>query len=110
MFELNLDILSVFKYQSYILLSCNKIHCKMVKHHVWSMNDINLARDLFKVWRKLCMEHVVGAGHLMDDILRHGLQDVYWCYKFECKVNAYMRTSRNKNHYLYDVSFALYYT
>lgn len=120
MTHIKVDFSSKLIHIGLVLVNIGRLYYSYSRTHGWSINDINIARDLFKVWRKLSiehggqrqsvLEHVVGAGHLMDDILRHGPQDVYWCYKFEREVSAYMRTSRNTNHYLYDVSFALYYT
>lgn len=36
-----------------------------------------------------------GSGELLDDILRHGLHDRYWCYMFERLVKAYSKIKTN---------------
>ena len=37
-----------------------------------------------------------GSGELLDDVLRHGCHDVYWCYAFERQVSTYMGITTNQ--------------
>ncbi|KAL3691476.1 hypothetical protein R1sor_005127 [Riccia sorocarpa] len=41
------------------------------------------------------LDHVVGAGELLDDIYRHGPSHVYWCYTFERMVAQYNKVKPN---------------
>jgi len=93
MIDIQVDFTSKLIHIGLLLVNIGRLYYSYSRTHGWSMDDIGKARELFRAWRKVSMEHggprqsvlehVVGAGHLMDDILRHGPQDVYWCYKFE---------------------------
>ncbi|KAL3696208.1 hypothetical protein R1sor_010284 [Riccia sorocarpa] len=44
------------------------------------------------------LEHVAGAGHMVDDIIRHGPSNVYWSYGFERLVAGYNKVkTKNRN-------------
>lgn len=38
----------------------------------------------------------VGNGELLDDILRHGSHDIFWCFQHERKVSSYLNIKTNK--------------
>jgi hypothetical protein len=35
---------------------------------------------------------------MLDDVVRHGLHDLYWCYRFERSVSAYKSVKTNRKH------------
>ena len=102
-----------------VLVKLGRLYFTHSRTHGWTPDTIEVARSLFTNWWKLVidnggynesiLEHVVGSGHLMDDILRHGPQDVHWIYKFEREVKNYMAVAPITNSYLYDVTFTLYH-
>ncbi|KAL3696392.1 hypothetical protein R1sor_010468 [Riccia sorocarpa] len=44
------------------------------------------------------LDHVAGAGELLDDVRRHGPSHVYWCYSFERLVSSYNKIKTNSRH------------
>ena len=56
----------------------------------WTIEEMNIIQWLFQYWQVLLeellgpngrpLEHVVRAGHLLQDIQRFGHSDVYWCF------------------------------
>lgn len=36
-----------------------------------------------------------GSGEMLDDVLRHGPHDLYWCYRFERNVSSYKSVKTN---------------
>jgi len=38
------------------------------------------------------------SGKMLDDALRHGLHDLYWCYIFERSVSSYKSIKTNQKH------------
>ncbi|MCO5591017.1 hypothetical protein L7F22_044993 [Adiantum nelumboides] len=53
------------------------------------------------------LEHVAGNGELLDDVMRHGLHDRYWCYIFERLVKIY--SSIKTNNIQDEASFVQFY-
>ena len=100
------------------LVNIGRLYYTFTRTHSWNIQTIQNARYLFGTWQRLViehggfnesiLEHIVGVGHLVDDILRHGPQDVHWVYKFEGEVRNYMETTKNTNSYFYNVTFTLY--
>ena len=43
-----------------------------------------------------CILFDAGSGELLDDVLRHGCHNVYWCYAFERQVSTYMGITTNQ--------------
>lgn len=46
-----------------------------------------------------CSNHencFVGSGELLDDILRHGGHDIFWCYSFESEVSNVINILSNQ--------------
>ncbi|KAI5064767.1 hypothetical protein GOP47_0019462 [Adiantum capillus-veneris] len=72
----------------------------------WTKESIKIMQSLFSSWRVRSeeffgpksspLEHIAGNGELLDDIIRHGSHDVYWCYIFERMVSIYMGVKTNK--------------
>ncbi|MCO5605577.1 hypothetical protein L7F22_059760 [Adiantum nelumboides] len=70
-----------------------------------SCGDMQAIRTLLQSWRvwkeewhganSSPLEHVTGSGDLLDDILSHGLHDLYWCYMVERLVKAYSAIKTN---------------
>jgi hypothetical protein len=116
--HIKVDFDSDFVKASLVLVLIARLYFSYTRVYGWTLKTIQLARELFQVWRKFSigydgfnssiLEHAVGAAHLMDDVIRHGPHDVYWCYQFEREVSSYMQTAKNTNSYLYDVTFTLY--
>ncbi|KAL3686596.1 hypothetical protein R1sor_009170 [Riccia sorocarpa] len=44
------------------------------------------------------LDHVAGAGELLDDVRRHGPSHVYRCYSFERLVSSYNKIKTNSRH------------
>jgi len=42
------------------------------------------------------LEHVVGAGHILEDVRHFGHSDVYWCFPFEQEVQKYQNIKTNQ--------------
>ena len=71
----------------------------------WIVGEIKYARDVFKHWQVILestlgpngrpLEHVAGAGHLLDDIKRFGHFNVYWCFVHKREVQKYLNISTN---------------
>lgn len=51
---------------------------------------------------------LAGAGHVLDDILRHGNHDVFWCYEFEQEVRTYKGIKTNNKDF--EATFTAFYT
>ncbi|KAL3680966.1 hypothetical protein R1sor_023922 [Riccia sorocarpa] len=51
------------------------------------------------------LEHVVGAGHMVDDIIRHGPSNVYWSYGFERLVAGYNKVKTNNRNMEHSFTF-----
>lgn len=49
----------------------------------------------------------LGAGHIFEDIIRHGSHDVYWCYQFEREVSSYVNINTNNRDN--ETSYTLYF-
>jgi hypothetical protein len=41
------------------------------------------------------LEHVVGTGHILDDVRRFGHSDVYWCFLHKQEVQMYQHICTN---------------
>ena len=41
------------------------------------------------------LEHVAGAGHILEDVFRFGHSDVYWCFPYEREVQKYQNIYSN---------------
>ena len=39
---------------------------------------------------------VVENGEILDDVLRHGSHDIFWCFRHERKVSSYVNIKTNK--------------
>jgi hypothetical protein len=84
----------------------------------WIRDDINIVRQLFVYWRLMTedaygpngkpLEHVVGAGHILDDVERFGHNDVFWCFSFEREVQKYQKILTNQQNT--EPSFIKYYS
>ncbi|KAL3694215.1 hypothetical protein R1sor_007866 [Riccia sorocarpa] len=71
----------------------------------WTEDMVNKCYMLFTSWRirheegvgasGSILDHVAGAGELLDDVHRHGPSHVYWCYAFERLVSAYNKIKTN---------------
>lgn len=57
----------------------------------------------------ICKFYVyAGMGEIFDDIIRHGMHDVFWCYAFERMVSTYVNiSSNNRNN---EISYVKYHT
>lgn len=74
----------------------------------WTSADLRILRQLFQTWQILSedlygpkgrpLEHVVGATHILEDILRFGHSDVYWCFPYEREVQRYQNIHSNDKH------------
>jgi hypothetical protein len=72
----------------------------------WTEDDLNIVQLLFQKWRIYSealdgpngrpLEHVVGAGHILEDVRRFGHSDVYWCFPFEREVQKYQNIKTNQ--------------
>ena len=59
---------------------------------------------LLKLLSKFCSYNVhwksnllcIGYGELLDDVIRHGPHDLYWCYWFERNVSSYKSIKTNQ--------------
>ena len=38
----------------------------------------------------------IGSGELLDDVVRHGCHDVFWCYPFKREVSKFMNIRSNQ--------------
>ncbi|KAI5059377.1 hypothetical protein GOP47_0025696 [Adiantum capillus-veneris] len=73
----------------------------------WTQDDISVCRSLLLSWRILSeewegpnsspLEHVAGNGEMLNDILRHGSHDCFWCFSFERCVLVYLSIPTNNN-------------
>ncbi|MCO5569490.1 hypothetical protein L7F22_023203 [Adiantum nelumboides] len=87
------------------------------RDHGWSFNNIEATKKILQSWRvrkdgyrgatSSPLEHVAGNGELLDDVLRHGLHDRFWCYIFERLVKAY--SSIKTNNLNNEASFVQFY-
>lgn len=72
----------------------------------WSTESMSCVRTLLLSWRvrteellgtnSYPLEHVAGNGEILDDVCRHGMHDIYWCYGFERMVSSYVGVNTNK--------------
>ena len=37
-------------------------------------------------------------SEILDDVVRHGSHDLYWCYRFEKNVSSYKSLKKNLKH------------
>ncbi|MCO5554154.1 hypothetical protein L7F22_007680 [Adiantum nelumboides] len=104
----SMHILSLNLFQKYLrkLVSTASTSMKeeidmAVKEKGWTQDDIKVCRSLLLSWRILLeewdgpnsspLEHVAGNGEILDDILRHGSHDYFWCFSFErCVSGGYL--------------------
>ncbi|MCO5559186.1 hypothetical protein L7F22_012781 [Adiantum nelumboides] len=87
------------------------------RDHGWSLEDMKVVRTLLQSWRvrneeiyganSSPLEHVAGNCEMLDDVLRHGLHDRFWCYIFEHLVKAY--SSIKTNNMEDEASFVKFY-
>lgn len=72
----------------------------------WTTQDIDSVQNLFHHWRVISedtlkpnarpLEHIAGAGHILEDVKRFGHSDVYWCFPHEREVQKYLNISTNR--------------
>ena len=84
----------------------------------WTATDICNVRQLLQTWQILSeelygpkgrpLEHIAGAGHILDDVLRFGHSDVYWCFPYEKEVQKYQGIHSNDK--LVEKTFIQFYS
>jgi len=82
----------------------------------WSAEDLFVAHQLLTKWRNLSealdgpngrpLEHVAGAAHILEDVLRFGHSDVFWCFPYEREVKRYNNIKTNQKNV--EATFAQY--
>ncbi|MCO5592710.1 hypothetical protein L7F22_046713 [Adiantum nelumboides] len=101
----------------YLLIDIAHSFYNYSRDNGWSVDDIRVMKLLLQSWRVRMeeylgpnsspLEHVAGNGELLDDVMRHGLHDRYWCYIFEWLVKIY--SSIKTNNIQDEASFVQFY-
>ncbi|KAL3697683.1 hypothetical protein R1sor_011759 [Riccia sorocarpa] len=81
----------------------------------WTADSLDRCRFALTSWRirseellgpnSSILEHVAGAGHMVDDIIRHGPSNVYWSYGFERLVTGYNKVKTNNRNMEHSFTF-----
>ncbi|KAL3698989.1 hypothetical protein R1sor_017011 [Riccia sorocarpa] len=81
----------------------------------WTADSLDRCRFALASWRirseellgpnSSILEHVAGAGHMVDDIIRHGPSNVYWSYGFERLVAGYNKVKTNNRNMEHSFTF-----
>ena len=100
-----------------LLIEVCRLSHSHARRHGWTADSIVIAQILLAAWRVRVeesigpssspLEHVAGSGELLDDIMRHGCHDIYWCYAFERQVSNYMAIPTNQKSM--EVSYLKYF-
>ncbi|MCO5606008.1 hypothetical protein L7F22_060195 [Adiantum nelumboides] len=101
----------------YLLIDIAHSFYNYSRDNGWSVDDIRVMKLLLQSWRVRMeeylgpnsspLEHVAGNGELLDDVMRLGLHDRYWCYIFERLVKIY--SSIKTNNIQDEASFVQFY-
>ena len=72
----------------------------------WTEDDLLVVQQLLQKWRVLGeeldgpngrpLEHVAGAGHILEDVRRFGHSDVYWCFPYEREIQKFTNMNTNQ--------------
>lgn len=72
----------------------------------WTEHDLVVVHHLLQKWRTFSeeldgpngkpLEHVAGAGHIIEDIRRFGHSDVYWCFPHEREIQKFTNMNTNQ--------------
>jgi hypothetical protein len=118
--HIGVDFDSKLVHVGLLLVEIARLYFLQTQAQGWTSSSIHRAQRLFSEWKRAwvehkgwtssILEHAIGAGHLVEDVIRHGPQEVYWVYKFEREISRYMRAASSSNHYLCEVSFTLYFS
>ncbi|KAL3699514.1 hypothetical protein R1sor_017536 [Riccia sorocarpa] len=81
----------------------------------WTADSLDRCRFALASWRirseellgpnSSILEHVADAGHMVDDIIRHGPSNVYWSYGSERLVVGYNKVKTNNRNMEHSFTF-----